>query len=313
MIPLAKVITLIPIAFTIALLAGIESLLSAVVADGMTGRIHKSNCELVAQGIANIASVLGGGIPATGAIARTATNIKSEGQTPFSGMIHAGFVAAFLVVLSPLAQWIPLSSLAAVLIIIAWNMSEYRHFFYLLRAPKGDIAVLLSTFFLTILIDLVVAIQVGIVLASLLFMKRMADTTELKHGLPLLEEDQDDMINPSRRAKSNPIPKGVEIFQINGPFFFAATTLLNDVLNRIRSQSKVFILRMHNVPIIDATGARALEEFVLRCNKINVVVILVGVQPKSLEVLQQLNLVEHVKLAKTLKAGIDLAKKELSL
>jgi len=286
------IVTLMPVAFTIAMLAGMESLLSTVVADGMTGRKHKSNVELVAQGIANIASILGGGIPATGAIARTAANIKSGGQTPFSGIFQALFVASFLIILSPLAKWIPLTSLAAVLIIIAWNMSESRHFLYLMHAPKSDRAILLATFLLTIFADLVIAIQVGVVLAALLFMKRMSDVTELKYGLPLIQEDQDDVENMIEPTIHAIIPAGVEVFQINGPFFFGATTLLNDVLSRIQAQCHTFILRMHNVPFVDATGARALEEFLLRANKLGIAVILVGVQKQPLHVLEQMSLLK---------------------
>lgn len=303
-------VTLMPVAFTIALLAGMESLLSAVVADGMTGRRHKSNVELVAQGIANIASILGGGIPATGALARTATNIKSGGQTPISGMFHAIFVASFLVILSPLAKWIPLTSLAAILIIIAWNMSESRHFLYLMHAPKSDRVILLATFFLTIFADLVIAIQVGVVLASLLFMKRMSDVTELKYGLPLIPEDQDDVDAVIETVPQNVIPDGVEVFQINGPFFFGATTLLNDILKQIQSQTHTFILRMQNVPFIDATGAHALEEFILRGNKVGITTILVGIQKQPLRVLDQLNLLKKVKIAKSLRLAISMSKIE---
>lgn len=304
-------VTLMPVAFTIALLAGMESLLSAVVADGMTGRRHKSNCELVAQGIANIASILGGGIPATGALARTATNIKSGGQTPFSGMFHAVFVASFLMILSPLAKWIPLTSLAAILIIIAWNMSESWHFLYLMHAPKSDRAILLATFLLTIFADLVIAIQVGIVLASLLFMKRMSDVTELKYGLPLIQEDQDDVDVMIEPVPHDVIPEGVEVFQINGPFFFGATTLLNDILNRIQIQTHTFILRMQNVPVIDATGARALEEFLLRCSQAGITAILVGVQKQPLRVLEQLNLLRKVKIAKSLRVALTMSNQEV--
>jgi len=300
-------VTLMPVAFTIALLAGMESLLSAVVADGMTGRKHKSNVELVAQGIGNIASVLGGGIPATGAIARTATNIKSGGQTPFSGLFNAVFVALFLMVLSPLAQWIPLTSLAAILMIIAWNMSESRHFLYLMHAPKSDRAVLLATFLLTIFADLVIAIQVGIVLAAFLFMKRMSDVTELKCGLPLLLEDQDDIENMIESTIHAAIPEGVEVFQINGPFFFGATTLLNDVLNQIHVHCHTFVLRMHNVPFIDATGARALEEFLLRCNQEKITTILVGIQKQPIRVLEQMNLLKKVKIAKSFRVALDMS------
>jgi len=299
-------VMLMPSAFTIALLASIESLLSAVVADGMTGGRHKSNCELVAQGIANIASILGGGIPATGAIARTATNIKSGGQTPFAGMFHAIFVALFLVILSPLAQGVPMASLAAILIIIAWNMSEARHFLYLMHAPKSDRAILLATFLLTIFADLVIAIQVGVVLAALLFMKRMSDVTELKYGMPLLQEDKDE-INVADSSLHKEMPQGVEVFQINGPFFFGATTLLKDVLNQIRSQANVFILRMHNVPIMDATGARALEEFILKCDQMGMEVILAEMQTQPLRVLGQLNLLEKVKIAKSFPAALQMS------
>jgi sulfate permease, SulP family len=304
-----KVVTLMPVAFTIALLAGLESLLCAVVADGMTGRKHKSNIELVAQGIANIASILGSGIPATGAIARTATNIKAGGQTPFAGVFQAAFVALFLVILTPLARWIPMGSLAALLMIIAWNMSESRHFLYLMHAPKSDKAVLLATFLLTIFADLVVAIQVGVVLAALLFMKRMSDVTELKYGMPLIQEDADDVENMVETTTPLTIPEGIEVFQINGPFFFGATTLLNDVLNQIQVQSHTFILRMHNVPFIDATGAHALEEFLLRCRKMEISVILVGAQKQPLQVLKQMHLVEKLKIAKSLRSALDMSQK----
>ncbi|MBM3633650.1 MAG: sulfate permease [Alphaproteobacteria bacterium] len=303
-------VILMPAAFTIALLAGMESLLSAVVADGMTGRKHKSNVELVAQGIANIASILGGGIPATGAIARTATNIKSGGQTPLSGLFHAVFVASFLMILSPFAKWIPLTSLAAILMIIAWNMSESRHFLYLMHAPKSDRAILLTTFLLTIFADLVIAIQVGVVLAAFLFMKRMSDVTELKYGLPLLQEDQDDFDAVIETVPHNVIPEGVEVFQINGPFFFGATTILNDILNQIQRQTRTFILRMHNVPFIDASGARALEEFFLRCSKVGISTILVGVQKQPLATLNQLNLLGEVKIAKSLTHALTLSNQE---
>jgi len=300
------VVTLIPSAFTIALLAGMESLLSAVVADGMTGRRHKSNCELVAQGIGNIASILGGGIPATGAIARTATNIKSGALSPLSGIFNALFVGVFLVVLSPFARWIPLASLSAILIIIAWNMSESRHFLYLMHAPKSDRAILLSTFFLTIFADLIVGIQVGIVLAALLFMKRMSDVTELKYGVPLLQGDEEE-IDGMIETPYGEVPENVEVFQINGPFFFGATTLLKDTLAQVHPQTKVFILRLHNVPFIDATGARALEEFIIRCNQVEITVILVGIQKQPSHVLEQMNLLKKVRVAKSLRSAFYLS------
>jgi SulP family sulfate permease len=200
-----------------------------------------------------------------------------------------------------------MTSLAALLVIIAWNMSESRHFLYLMHAPKSDRAIVLATFLLTIFADLVIAIQVGVVLAALLFMKRMSDVTELKYGLPLIQEDQDDVENLIEPIPHDVIPEGVEVFQINGPFFFGATTLLNDVLNRIQPQSHAFILRMHNVPFIDATGTRALEEFLLRCNKIKIAVILVGVQKQPLHVLEQMDLLKKVKIAKSLRAALEMS------
>ena len=195
-ITLARLGELVPSALTIAFLAGVESLLSAVVADGMTGRRHRSNCELVAQGIANVASALFGGMPATGAIARTATNIRSGARSPIAGMLHAVFLLLFMLVLAPLAVFVPLASLAAVLVVVAWNMSEVHKFRHLMSAPLGDRAVLLVTFALTVLVDLTVAIEVGVVLAAILFMHRMAEVASVRQGAPFLEEDVDDFERP---------------------------------------------------------------------------------------------------------------------
>lgn len=195
-ITLARLAELAPSAFTIAFLAGVESLLSAVVADGMTGRRHRSNCELVAQGIANVASAMFGGMPATGAIARTATNIKSGARSPVAGMLHAVFVLLFMLVLAPLAVFVPLASLGAVLVIVAWNMSEVHKFWHLLRAPLGDRVVLILTFGLTVLVDLTVAIEVGVVLAAILFMHRMAEVVSVQQGIQIIEEDVDDFARP---------------------------------------------------------------------------------------------------------------------
>jgi SulP family sulfate permease len=248
-------------AMTVALLASIESLLSAVVADGMIGSRHKSNVELVAQGVANVASGLFGGMPATGAIARTATNVKSGGRTPVAGMTHAAVVAVAFLFLGKWARYIPLATLAAILVVVAYHMSEWRAFAQIFRTPKSDVAVLLTTFFLTVLVDLTVAVQVGVVLASFLFMKRMADVTNV--GMVTAEwKDapdgtmQGDLEGVARRR----IPPGVEVYEVNGPFFFGAADKIKDVLHFVAKKPKVFILRMRNVPAIDASGIRVLDD-----------------------------------------------------
>ncbi len=275
---------LVPEATTIAILAAIESLLSAVVADGMTGGRHKADCELVAQGIANIGSVVFGGIPATGAIARTTANIKSGGQTPIAGIIHAITLLGVMALLAPLAGAIPLATLAAVLLMVAWNMSEIDHFRYLLKAPKADIVVLLTTFGLTVFTDLTVAVGVGMVLASLLFMKRMATvsiisaiTNELANGVDELERS-----DPNGIAQRN-VPPGVEVFEINGPFFFGVADRLQDTLRGLEKPPRVFILRMRRVPAIDATGLHALEEFYKKCRAQSTTLVLSGVHAQPLQ------------------------------
>jgi SulP family sulfate permease len=254
-------------AFTIAFLAGVESLLSAMVADGMTGRRHRSNCELVAQGAANIASGLFGGISATGAIARTATNIRAGAKTPIAGMMHALFVLASMLALGPLMSFIPLAALAAVLVMVAWNMSEQERFRYLLGGPLGDRLVLLVTFGLTVLVDLTVAIEVGIVLAAVIFMHRMAEATAIEKGVSLVERDQDDFSAPSRGAYQarHELPKGVEMFELRGPLFFGAASRLNDAFEAAFPPPKVFVLRFAAVPMVDVSGVGALTRFLKRC------------------------------------------------
>ena len=291
-ITLARMRALLPDALTIAFLAGIESLLSAMVADGMTGRRHRSNCELVAQGIANIASPIFGGIPATGAIARTATNIKAGAVTPVAGILHAAFLLVFMLALAPLASFLPLAALAAVLVIVAWNMSEAERFRHLLRAPPGDRVVLLLTFGLTVLVDLTVAIQVGVVLAALLFMYRMAETVEVTASVSLIEHDRDEFAEePHERYRhDDSLPTDVEIFTISGPFFFGATSRLQAALDRVVRPARVFILRMEQVPVIDASGAQALAEWVERCRHRGTEAILVGVQPMPRLVLRRMSL-----------------------
>ncbi|MBZ0252828.1 MAG: STAS domain-containing protein, partial [Candidatus Methylomirabilis sp.] len=263
-----------PEAFTIAMLGAIESLLSAVVADGMTGFRHRSNDELIGEGVADLASVLFGGIPATGAIARTATNVRAGARTPVAGIVHAATLLAFMFFLAPLAKAIPLAALAAVLVIVAWNMAEVDHFRSLLRAPKSDIAVLLTAFFLTVLVDLTVAVQAGLVMAALLFMKRMADVSGVQ---AIGEENGDEADDPDAISKKD-LPPGVEVYEVNGPFFFGVADKLKDVLVDIESPPKVFILRMRKVPAIDATGLHALEEFWMKCHREGIVLLLSGVQ-----------------------------------
>ncbi len=282
-----RLVDLSPAAFTIAFLAGIESLLSAVVADGMTGRKHRSNCELVAQGVANIGSALFGGMPATGAIARTATNVRSGARTPVAGVAHALFLLVFVLALAPLASFVPLASLAAVLVIVAWNMSEVKHVRHLMKAPMGDRVVLLLTFGLTVMVDLTVAIEVGVVLAAMLFMHRMANAVEVQTHTHLIDDDEDDFTRP-RTPDYEPLPEGIEVYQISGPFFFGAAAKLGDVLDKLRRPPRVFILRMRLVPLIDATGGHALQEFLHRCRGHGTRVILSNVQPQPRRVLEEL-------------------------
>lgn len=254
-------------AFTIAFLAGVESLLSAVVADGMTGRRHRSNCELVAQGVANVASGLFGGISATGAIARTATNIRAGAKSPVAGMMHAAFVLASMVALGPLMSFVPLATLAAVLVVVAWNMSEHERFRHILGGPVGDRVVLLATFGLTVLVDLTVAIEVGIVLAAIIFMHRMAEATAIEKGVSLIERDQDDFSGPARDAYTarRELPKGVEVFELRGPLFFGAASRLNDAFEAAFPPPGVFILRFAAVPLVDVSGVATLMRFLKRC------------------------------------------------
>ena len=275
---------LIPSAMTIAMLAAIESLLSAVVSDGMTGNRHKADCELVAQGIANIGSILFGGIPATGAIARTTANVKSGGKTPLAGMIHAVTLLAIMLAAAPLASRIPLATLAAVLMVVAWNMAEIDHFRDILRAPRSDAAVLLTTFGLTVFTDLTVAVGVGMVLASLLFMKRMAEvsnisaiTREFSDGDVELGELKDPNAVANRQ-----LPPGVEVYEINGPLFFGVADRLKDTLRTIARPPKVFILRMRRVPAIDASGLHALAEFQEKCKRQGTTLLLSGVHAQPL-------------------------------
>lgn len=285
-IPFERTRELLPSAFTIAFLAGVESLLSAVVADGMTGGRHRSNMELVAQGVANTASALFGGLPATGAIARTATNVRSGGRTPVSGILHAAFLLVFMLLLAPLMQYVPLAALASILLIVAWNISEVEAFRHTLSAPKGDRLVLLLTFFLTVFFDLTVAIEAGVVVAAFVFMFRMAEAVEVQSGMQM-SDDEDSGADPDQRAR---LPAGVEAFQISGPLFFGAANRLDDLLDQFRVPPKVFILRMRLVPVIDASGMHALKALLERCQRRGIVLVLSGLQPQPRRVFGQMRL-----------------------
>jgi len=287
---------LVPAATTIALLAGIESLLCAVVADGMIGGRHKSNCELVAQGVANIASVTFGGIPATGAIARTAANVKAGGRTPLAGIIHAVVVLLCMLLFAPLAKKIPLAALAAVLVVVAWGMSERDHFKHLFRAPRSDVAVLLTTFGLTVFVDLTWAVMIGMVLAAMLFMRRMSEVTNVGAIRREFEDDpdptSDDQGDPNSLDRRD-VPAGVEVYEINGPFFFGVADRLKDTLRQVERAPKVFILRMRRVPAIDATGMRALEEFHGKCRRQGTRLLLSGVHAQPMFALARYGLLDH--------------------
>jgi SulP family sulfate permease len=315
---LANIKELISPAITVALLAAIESLLSAVVADGMIGTRHKSNMELVAQGVANIVSPIFGGIPATGAIARTATNIRSGGRTPLAGMTHAVTLLLILVFLGRWASMVPLAALAAILVVVSYHMSEWRSFAALLRAPRSDLVVLLVTFGLTIFVDLTVAVQVGIVLSALLFMKRMSDMTYVE-GVTSEVNDDDQTEDPGeitregrrkRIVAGREIPAGVEIYEINGPFFFGAAGKIRDLLAEIATPPQVFILRMRNVPAIDATGLHVLEQMMRKGKAQGTTLILAEVreQPRgALMRARKLADFGEANLVPTLEAALDRA------
>jgi SulP family sulfate permease len=306
-IPFERTHELFPSAFTIAFLAGVESLLSAVVADGMIGGRHRSNGELIAQGVANAGSALFGGLPATGALARTATNVRAGARSPVAGIAHALFLLLFMLVLAPLMSYVPLAALAAVLVIVAWNMAEIESFRHLMSGPIGDRAVLLLTFALTVMFDLTVAIEVGLVLAAFLFMHRMSEVVAMESGVPLLDEDDGSEPTPDQRAQ---LPPGVEAFQISGPLFFAVANRLDDVLNQYRQPPRVFILRLRLVPLIDASGVTALTQMIERCRRMGTQVILSGLQEQPQRVLAQMHVVpvgEQLRFAPDFRTALELA------
>jgi len=276
-------------AFTIAILAGIESLLSAVVSDGMIGDTHKSNAELIGQGLGNIFSGLFGGIPATGAIARTAANVRNGGRTPIAGITHCITLSIILVVLMPLASLIPMTTLAAVLLVVAWNMADWTSFFHLCKtAPKSDMIVLVATFFLTVFFDLVVAIEVGVVLAALLFMKRMAETADVTAWKYADEPD----VTPGEAEKMRDIPHSIRVFEISGPLFFAAA---DEILTITSDKStKVIVIRMRSVPAIDASAMRSLRDLAARAKKKHITLIFSHVNEQPMSVMKKDHFIELI-------------------
>jgi SulP family sulfate permease len=276
---------LFPVALTIAILGAIESLLSAAVADGVIGDRHDSNTELIAQGAANIIAPLFGGIPATGAIARTMTNINNGGKTPVAGVIHAVVLLLILLFLMPLAQYIPMACLAGVLVIVSYNMSGWRTFKALMKNPKSDVAVLLITFFLTIIFDLTIAIEVGMLIACVLFIKRVMETTEI--SVITDEIDPNNESDMDLHEEHLTVPQGVEVYEINGPYFFGIATQFEEIMSQIGDRPKVRVIRMRKVPFIDSTGIHNLTNLCTMSQKENIKIILSGVNEKVYGVLEK--------------------------
>lgn len=290
---LEEIRALIPSAFTIAFLAGIEALLSAVVADSMIGTKHSLNQELVGQGVANIASGFFGGLPATGAIARTATNIKSGGKTPMSGVFHALFLLVFLYTIMDILAYIPMAGLAAVLFMVAWGMSDIKHFMQISRISPSDRTILFLTFALTVLVDLTVAIGIGVTFASLLFMRHMSKSIEIHPQMRLTQYDDSDGDNDdpqsSARATKNDVvvPEGVAAFQINGPLFFGVANELCDRMQNLVTVPRILILRMRFMPYLDASGEASIEEIVKICKQHHSFIIFAGMRKQPLEMLDK--------------------------
>lgn len=276
---------LFPVAITIAVLGAIESLLSAAVADGVIGDRHDSNTELIAQGIANVVSPIFGGIPATGAIARTMTNINNGGRSPIAGIIHAVVLLLIFLILMPLAQYIPMACLAGVLVIVSYNMSGWRTFKALLKNPKSDVAVLLITFFLTVIFDLTVAIEIGLVIACVLFMKRVMETTEISVIKDEIDPNKESDLEVHEERLT--IPKGVEVYEINGPYFFGIATKFEETMAQLGDRPKIRIIRMRKVPFIDSTGIHNLTNLCQMSQKENIHIILSGVNEKVHNVLEK--------------------------
>lgn len=289
---LERIQSLIGPAFTIALLGAIESLLSAVVADGMIGGRHRSNAELVGQGIANIITPLFGGIPATGAIARTATNVRNGGRTPVAGIVHSLVLLLIALFFGRLVGYIPFATLAAILVVVAYHMSEWRTFRGEFRAPRADFAVLVVTFVLTVVVDLTVAIQVGMVLAAFLFMKRMSEVTNVTAITREFREEE--VAVDDAPVDFDAIPPGVEVYEINGPFFFGAAETFKEKVGSVAAKPRVLIIRMRHVPVIDSTGMHALSDVIRRSRADGVRVILTGVHAQPLVAMERAQLLDNI-------------------
>ena len=293
-------------ALTIALLAGIESLLCATVADGMIGGRHRSNMELVAQGVANIASPLFGGIPATGAIARTATNVKNGGRTPVAGMVHALVLLLIMLAFGRWASLIPLCALAAILVVVAYNMSEWRTFRALLKSPRADVWVLLVTFALTVAVDLTVAIEVGMLVSLLLFMKSMSESVRVSPLTAALRGEREPEAEPEVWSKGR-FPEGVEVFDVQGPLFFGAAQRFEESLKIVGRKPRAVIVRIQDVGHIDATGLHALEQFAAHCRRRGIRFLLAGVQPQPKQALERSGMAAEIgeeNMAPTLEAAL---------
>lgn len=296
--------TLLPSAFTIAFLAAIESLLSAVVADGMIGGRHRSNTELIAQGIANTASALFGGMPATGAIARTATNVQNGGRTPIAGIVHALTLVCFIYLFSRWVVYIPLACLAGILVIVAYHMSEWRSFLMILRAPRSDVSVLLITFLLTVIFDLTLAIEIGIVLSAFLLIHRLSLTPNI--GNITSEISSSDENGDNLDISQKDVPDGVEVYEIVGAFFFGVTTTFTQIMNNLNDKPKIRILRMRNVLSIDASALNALRQVLKNSRNYNVMILLSGIQDQPLQALKNSGLYKEIGEANILP-NIDMA------
>lgn len=304
---------LFPVAITIAVLGAIESLLSAAVADGVIGDRHDSNTELIAQGIANFVSPIFGGIPATGAIARTMTNINNGGKSPVAGIVHAVVLLLILLFLMPLAQYIPMACLAGVLVIVSYNMSGWRVFKGLLKNPKSDVVVLLITFFLTVIFDLTVAIEVGLVIACVLFMKRVMETTKI--SVITDEIDPNNESDLEVHEEHLVIPQGVEVYEINGPYFFGIATKFEEIMSRLGDRPKIRIIRMRKVPFIDSTGIHNLTTLCEMSQKENIHIILSGVNEKVHQVLEKSGFYELLRkenICSNINEALEVATKEIA-
>ena len=303
---------LFPVAITIAVLGAIESLLSATVADGVIGDRHDSNTELVAQGIANVVSPIFGGIPATGAIARTMTNINNGGRSPIAGIVHAIVLLLILLFLMPLAKYIPMACLAGVLVIVSYNMSGWRVFMGLLKNPKADVVVLLITFFLTVIFDLTVAIEVGLVIACVLFMKRVMETTQISVITDEIDPNKESDLEVHEEHLT--IPNGVEVYEINGPYFFGIATKFEEIMASLGDRPKIRIIRMRKVPFIDSTGIHNLTTLCEMSQKENIHIILSGVNPQVHNVLEKSGFYELLgkeNICSNINEALEVARREI--